>query len=132
MHHSPGPLASLVLMAALGGCTDSPSESAVVCPALADPAIVVEIGDATTGMPIAAQARGAVQDAAYLDSLVPYGSLASGQLLSRQAGFERPGTYMVEVVAPNYLPWQQGPVVVARTVCGPATVSLTANLEPIP
>lgn len=56
---------------ALAGC-HNPFGGGYSCPAMISPAIVVEIRDARTGTPLASDARGAVNDRAYVDSLIPY------------------------------------------------------------
>jgi hypothetical protein len=109
--------------AAVGACTDG-----LVCTTSVEPAIVVEIRDDGDDAPLAAGARGAVRDGAYVDSLRPYGGTGQGDLLSRAAADERSGTYMIEVVHPGYATWTQGGVQVVGDACHVATVRLVARL----
>jgi hypothetical protein len=93
--------------------------------------IEVEIRDARTGAPIAADARGAVRDGAYLDSLGP-GRLAQPPatgMISRMAAHERAGTYAVEVLHDGYQPWTADGIRVRRGRCHVATVLLRADLS---
>jgi hypothetical protein len=107
----------------LGGCSEG-----LVCTADVRPAIIVEIRDADTALPVAAEAMGHVQDGAFVDSLRAYG--ADGTVLvSRAAADEREGTYTVEVVHEGYQPWQQTAVRVGRNACHVETVTLQAGLE---
>lgn len=96
------------------------------------PAIVVEIVDAESGLPAAAEARGTVQDGTYSDSLTAYASRADGTLISRQAAIGRPGEYLVEISHPGYASWAAGPVRVLKGGCTVQTVTMQAELEPLP
>ena len=121
-------LLSLATLSLLGACGDS----AAPCPPTALVAAVdVEIRAADTGSPLAAVARGAIQDGTYRDSLVP-GRSVSGVLVSREAGFQRPGTYTVTVVAPGYAPWTESGVVARAGSCTVEPVSVRALLQPTP
>ncbi len=91
--------------------------------------IVVEIRDAATDAPLAATARGAVRDGAYVDSLKPAG-IENFTLARRAAAYERPGTYEVEVVHPGYATWQRIGVVVRPGGCHVQTAMLRALLQP--
>ena len=119
------PLAPLLATTALlGACSDR----AAPCPPTALVAAVdVEIRAAATGAPLAAAARGAIRGGAYLDSLVP-GRSVGGTLISRRAGFQRPGTYTVTVVVPGYATWEQAGVVAHEGSCTVEPVSLQAAL----
>lgn len=111
-------------------CTDGGSGTVVVVASQA--AIVVQVRDATTGTPLAAGARGTIQDGEYVDSLRVQTTDASGQPLTLGAGRGRPGTYSVTVVHQGYQTWQQNSVVVALGSCGLAAQVLHADLQPLP
>jgi hypothetical protein len=104
------------------------------CPAVITPAIVVEIRDARTGVPLANAARGAVHEGVYVDSLTPYEANASdaNSLFSRRAADERPGTYSVEVIHPGYRTWSVTGVRAVAGRCGIRTHRISASLEPAP
>lgn len=93
--------------------------------------MVVEIRDARNGVGIAADARGAVRDGAYVDSLSPYESvgLEPSGLYSRAAAYERPGTYSVEVTHPNYQTWTAAGVRVIPGPCNVQTRRVHARME---
>lgn len=111
---------------ALGGCRSATD----LCPAVVNPAIVVEIRDVRTATPLAQGARGGVRDGVYVDSLRPYSGISSdpSTLVSLQAALGRPGEYAVVVEHSDYLPWTVAGVKVARGQCGPRTITLHANL----
>jgi hypothetical protein len=119
----------------LAGC-HNPFGGAYFCPAMISPAIVVEIRDARTGAPLANDARGAVHDGAYVDSLVPYEGTGGGAgpliLSSRRAADERPGTYSVEVNHPGYRGWTVAGVRASKGKCGVETHRIAASLEQAP
>ena len=93
--------------------------------------MVVEIRDARTGIPLAASARGAVRDGAYVDSLRPHGGygIAPYVLTSLAAAKERPGRYSVRVEVPGYRMWTLDGVVVRAGECHVRTRLLRAGLE---
>lgn len=124
-------LAPLLALAVTGACTN-PFESRM-CTASVEPAIVVEIRDARTGAAVAANARGAIRDGAYVDSLRPaaFTGVDTTSMFSRAAGLERAGTYDVEVVRAGYQPWRMDDVRVRRDECHVVTRHLDARLEPI-
>ena len=102
------------------------------CTTSVEPGIVVEIRDAQSGAPLAGLARGAARDGAYLDSLKS-GAFSDpsdpvGSMSSRQAAYERPGRYTVEVQRAGYEPWTRTGVRVRRGVCHVETQRLRANL----
>ena len=117
----------------LAGC-NNPFAGGYSCPAVVTPAIVVEIRDARTGVPLANAARGAVHEGAYVDSLTPYEANASdaNSLFSRRAADERPGTYSVEVVHAGYRAWTVSGVRAVAGTCGVRTRRISASLEPGP
>lgn len=105
----------------------------VACTASVEPAIVVEIRDAQTGVPLAQHATGAVRDGAFLDSLRPYGFIGDpSSMYSRRAADERPGRYEVEVHLPGYKAWTVRDVRVVDGGCHVRTVTLQASLQVSP
>jgi hypothetical protein len=121
---------ALLLLLAARGLLISCNDTTGTCPPRALRAAVdVEIREAGTNLPLAATARETVRDGAYVDSLRP-GRQEGDALVSRQAAFERPGTYTVEVVHPGYTTWQRTGVVAHEGTCGAETVTLQAILEP--
>ena len=113
-----------IFLGLITGCGTEPA-----CTEGAFPAIVVDIRDAFDGAPLAENARGAVQEGAFIDSLRPYGSFGNGVLATRAAAEERPGTYSVTVELDGYLLWQVDGVLVRPGTCSVETVELTANLQ---
>ena len=121
---------TLLLGLAATGVVGACDESAAPCPPTALVAAVdVEIRAADTDAPLAPVARGAIHDGTYLDSLVP-GRSVGGTLVSRHAGFQRPGTYTVTVVTPGYVTREQSGVVARPGSCTVEPVSLRATLQP--
>ena len=113
--------------------SDEPVGSSYVCTADVKPAIVVEIMD-LTGAPLADNARGAVHDGTYVDSLTPYGFLGGRlptPMRSRRAADERRGRYRVEVRHPGYQTWVATDIVVTAGPCHVQTRTLTARLAPM-
>lgn len=112
----------------------NPFGGAYACPAVIKPAIVVEIRDRRSGAPLADDARGAVHDGAYVDSLMPYEGTGSGAgpllLFSRRAADERPGNYSIEVRHPGYRTWTLSGVRVFTGQCGVRIRRVSASLEP--
>ena len=100
------------------------------CGASIEPAVVVEIQDARTGVPLAEGARGVVRDGAYVDSLRPHAMRGPAPfvLLSRAAALERPGIYSVTVAAPGYKTWTLHGVVVRADECHVRTRRVHAGL----
>lgn len=100
------------------------------CPPTAPlPAVVVEIREGGTELPLAEAARGVIRDGTYVDSLIPWRRL-DGVLLSRAGGIGRAGTYDVEVSLLGYGLWQQSDVVVPLGACNVEPVTLLATLQP--
>jgi hypothetical protein len=93
--------------------------------------VVVEIHDGFDGAPLAQNARGAVHDGAFVDSLRPYGSVANGTLVSRAAADERAGEYQIRVEHDGYLPFEGGALVRGND-CHVQTVNLSVYLSPVP
>ena len=125
---------SVLLMCAVSiGCSN-PFDGGWVCTDQFVPGIVVEIRDAGTGIPVAEEARGAVREGTYVDSLRPGFSAASDPslLLSRFAAGERAGTYSVEIQRSGYQTWTANNVVVVSDRCHVITQRLRADLIPAP
>lgn len=118
------PVLLLTAAALLSAC-----DTTGICDMSAHAGIVIEIRDSATNAPLAATARGAVRDGAYVDSLKPAG-IENFTLISRAAAYERPGTYEVEVVHPGYATWQRIGVVVHPGACHVQTAMLQALLQP--
>jgi hypothetical protein len=91
----------------------------------------VFVRDAQTGVPLAAEARGVVQEGAYVDSL-RLDPLQHPPQSTLVGGGNRAGTYTVTVERQGSRPWQRSGVVVGRGACGIVTVTLVAELEPNP
>ena len=100
------------------------------CDLSIEPGVIVEIRDAITGVPLAANARGVVREGAYTDSLRAYETKGSAPnaLVSRAAAYERPGTYSIEVDAPGHQSWRVDDVRVSKGECHVRTRRLTATL----
>jgi hypothetical protein len=106
------------------------SSSVDVCPAVVKPAVVVEVRDASTGLPIAEGASGAVREGSYTDSLKPYSGISANQstLLSLQAALGRPGLYTLTVEKPGYASFTATGVQATAGACGVQTATVKANL----
>ena len=113
------------LAAVTAGCEAISSPPPVYCTSIAVQGIVVEIRDARTGAPLAADAHGVVRDGAYTDSLAVFSPSA------RTAALERAGTYAVEVRHDGYLTWTADGVHVDRDACHVRTQQLTALMQPV-
>jgi hypothetical protein len=123
-------MTAVVLPALAGGCRSADHTGPICAPTLGE-AIAVIVRDARTGAPLAAGARGAVQEGSYVDSLRPE-PLEQPTARTLVGGGDRAGTYTVTVARVGAQPWQRTGVVVGRGACGVATVTLVANLEPNP
>ena len=123
---------AVALIALLGAGCDNPTAT-FACPGILVPAIVVEVRDSRTGLAIAQNAKGVVQEGVYVDSLRAYfGALPDpATLLSLQAAWGRAGTYSVNVQRPNYLPWTASGIKVTSGLCGITSVTLHADLVAI-
>jgi uncharacterized membrane protein YkoI len=108
-----------------------PPQAGTVCTMEARPAVQVTVED-ENGMRITASGvRVKVSDAAYSDSTVSTVSTVAAATGSFALGYERPGTYRIEVNAPGYAPAVLTDIVVAKTAdgCHVATRQLTARLH---
>ena len=113
------PIVGLVVFAACSG-------NGLVCTSQFVPGIFLEVRDSVTAAPLAAGARGIVQDGAFIDSLRPYNEARL------QAAGERPGTYLVAVTHPGYADWRVADVRVERDACHVNTATVQARLQPAP
>lgn len=100
----------------------------MVCTTEAVPALVVEVRDAVTGAPAAADAIGRAEDGDFNAVLV--GSDRGVDALNLYGAFERAGTYRITVQKSGYAAWQKVGVDVSRDECHVRTVHLRADLQP--
>ena len=121
---SPWLLAPALLCLAVAGCDDL--STSTVCPSEPGPALLVNVVDAASGLPVAQEARGQWTTGALADSLrhVSMGPDSAVVL----AAFGPPGTYEVRVERPGHADWVRSGVVVAPGACGPARADVTAQL----
>lgn len=121
----------VLLTCAAFGCSN-PIEG-VICTDQFVPGIVVEIRDGGTGVPLAAEARGAVREGTYVDSLKPGHGVPSepSTMLGRYAAGERVGTYSIEIQRSGYQTWTASNVVVVQDGCHVRTQRLRADLNPL-
>lgn len=113
------------LCLALAACDDVALSFA--CPEEPSPSVVVAVFDAATGEPAAADARGWYTVGGVTDSLRHEVRLEG---VPQLFAFGPPGVYQVRVQRPGHSEWVQSDLVVPRAECGPATVRLTATLQP--
>lgn len=118
----------IVLALAFAGCSD-PTE--VACTAEFVSGIVVEIVDETNGLYIAEDARGAVKDGAYVDSLGAYEFTSTGVMRSRQAAGEKTGMFQVSVSHAGYEDWILENVRVEKNECHVIQRRLRAAMVPL-
>lgn len=116
---------SLVLPLSLSACGLVEPK---VCTTEAVPALVVEVRDAITGAPAAANAVGQAEDGDFKADLI--GADRGADALSLYGPFERAGTYRITVEKPGYATWQEVGVEVSRDECHVRTVHLRADLQP--
>lgn len=102
-----------------------------ICPAVAEPAVTVEVRNGTTESPAADGATGLLIDGAYTDSMRVVEETESGEPLALGGGYERAGTYTVRIEKSGFAPWTRTGVQVSEGPCGPETRRLTAFLEPV-
>jgi len=105
----------------------------MVCPAIVNPGIVVEIRDAITDAPLADSASAVVTDGDFRAGLTPAQPTAPGVPFSRRDGaYERPGQYDLRVTREGYRTWQRSGIEVDSDRCGVRTVTILVLLEPDP
>ncbi len=108
------------------GCKASNSTDPIVCTTEARAGINVVVRDADTQAGIAALARGAVTDGAYVDSL-----RANGSTTTMAAAYERPGTYTVDVRATGYQGFTTTGIIVTKDACHVVPQTVTVNLQKV-
>lgn len=116
-------LAPLLL---LGGpsCSGADEITGLACPAIAEPAVVIELVDADTLAPIEGATLLLTDDNLYLEEMTGY----EGRY---QGGLERPGTYRVEIFAEGHEYALLEDIVVPEGPCGPLTEQRVVELEPL-
>ncbi len=117
----------LLVLLVLTGCED-PIVDSVNCPAVVEPAIVIEVRDAQTGAPEADSALGLLRDGDYVDTMRVTGVTSEGAPLSLAGAMGRAGTYDVRIEKEGFRPWTRENVTVASGNCGPQTRRFTAEL----
>lgn len=96
------------------------------CPAIARPAIMLDVRDSITDAKAGRSAIIIARDGAFADTAdVAYASEGPYGL-----AHHRPGTYTVTVSQAGYQPWSRTGVKVSRDECSVRTVSLEARLQP--
>jgi hypothetical protein len=95
------------------------------------PGVVVEIRDSFDDAPLAANARGAVHQGTFVDSLRPHSWIGNGTLVGRAAADERPGDYRIAVEHEGYLAWE-GTARVRANECHVETTLVSAYLDRVP
>jgi len=123
-------LAAGLLASTLTACQDP----GVVCTADIRPAVEVEVRDAVSGEHLSVTPRGVARDGAFEDSLrVGSTTLSIPPLIVTMVGAdERAGTYLVQLEAEGYQPWDTSGVVVTGDECHVRTATFTAALDPVP
>ena len=120
-----------ILLVCLTAC-DSPTDNGgVICPAWIQRAIEVDVTDASTGLPIARDAKGIVRDGTFADSLrvVGWRGLPPNDTATTLgAALGRRGTYDVYIERAGYQPWAQMGVTPHVGACGLETKHLQAAL----
>lgn len=114
------------LCLALAGCKDV--ALSVVCSDVPQPSLAVGVVDANTRSSAAAEAYGWFTVAGITDTL-RHGVRMEG--VPQLFAFGPPGVYQVRVQRPGHHDWVRSDVVVQQALCGPATVSLEATLQPM-
>ena len=112
-----------ILAVLLASCGTEP-----ICTDETVPGVVVEIRDSFDDAPLAANARGAVHQGTFVDSLRPHGWVGNGTLISRAAADERPGDYLIIVQHEGYLAWE-GIARVRVNECHVETMLVSAYLD---
>jgi predicted small lipoprotein YifL len=126
------PSVAFLLVTALAGC-ELLSEGPTTCPAVVEPAIVVEVQNQNTGEYIGTEVEGYITDGSKRDSLRKSGIAQTTPTLiveSLAAGSEG-GTYDVYLESTSYESWSRKDVEVDEGECGAETVKLEAKLRPV-
>lgn len=101
-----------------------------ICPAVVEPAVIVEVRNAVTDDPEAENADGMLIDGEYTDSLRVTEETDDGIPVALAGGFGRAGTYTVRVEKPGFRTWMREDVDVDEGECGSETERLTARIQP--
>ncbi len=117
---------SLFLPVLFGACV---FESAIFCTDSIEPALVIQVRDASSKASIADGATGYVRDGEYVDTLQVYGFGSDGTLYSFRAADERPGIYEVVVQRSGFKAWHKTHVAVSTGRCHVKTVRIVADLD---
>ena len=115
-----------MLVVLLASCGTEP-----ICTDETVPGVVVEIRDSFDDAPLAANARGAVHQGTFIDSLRPHSWAGNGTLLARAAADERRGEYLITVEHEGYLAWE-GFTRVRANECHVETMLVSAYLDRVP
>lgn len=107
----------------IGGCDFPP-----LCTDENRPAVIVEVRNVRTGDPEADGVDGVLIEEGYADSLIVW-QQADGVPLTLAGGFERAGTYTIEINKSGFATWRREGVRVEEGECGPKTHRLTARIE---
>ena len=121
----PKRLTIALLSAFLAGCGNSP-DGPIACTEEFRFGITIEVRDGATGEPAAVGARGTLTEGDYMENMQVFGDdtmLGAG---------ERAGTYDVRITKGGYEDWTASRVTVTADECHVRTVSLQANLVPVP
>lgn len=114
------------------GCDTGPGQDQLNCPAVTEPAIEVEVVDATTSRYVADEAEAVISDGSYRDTL-RHGVTTQIEptliVKTLVGGFGRSGTYDVTVRHPKYPSWTRSGVEVPSGHCGPKTQNVEAELR---
>jgi hypothetical protein len=122
---------SLSLLICLTGCGSEETPEVPVCTASIEPAISIEVRDASTNAQISCGAQALIEKAGYQETIEnPTGpNCYDGIML--QGAYERPGVYTVTVTKPGYSPWSIDNVIVTSNICHVNTVTLQAAMQPL-
>ena len=122
-------LAACAVLVPLAACQDPGA-----CTLNTVPAIEVEVRDVVSGEHLSVTPRGAARDGVFEDSLrVGSTTLSIPPLVVTMVGAdERAGTYLVQLEAEGYQPWDTSGIQVLSDECHVRTVTFTAALDPAP
>jgi hypothetical protein len=124
---------TIILIASLTifGCKDNKNSEQYSCTASIEPGIVIEIRDAVTDEPLAANAVAVITSTDYRETLIVshYEGSDSSSAYAVSGAHERPGIYDIEVSLTGYKSWFRYGVEVTDGICHVGTVRYTARLE---
>lgn len=126
-------LAIAVLIVGCQKTSTGQEDQNYACTASLEPGIVVEIRDAFTDEPLAANAIVVITDNDYRETLVVtgYDGYDYSTASTVSGAYERPGIYDIEVSLTGYANWYRYGVEVTGGGCHVGTVKFTARLEKI-